>query len=237
MEKVVDGDTLRLVDGRFIRLIGINSPEMARKERAEEPFANQAKLAVQTLLKDSMSEGAAVVQLQYDAERKDRYGRTLAHVYLQDGRSIQANLLSNGLAAHIVVPPNLDHRKCYREAELEGRASQEGVWSSIFQPVPVETLPRDVKGFRVIRGRVISVGESRKSIWLNFTRRPDEGRWEGVTVRIARKDLSYFKQWKPDSLKNKTIIVRGWLYPYKKQMVMQVRHPMAVEIVPENLGK
>lgn len=237
VEKVVDGDTLRLADGRLIRLIGINTPEMARKGSPEEPFANRAKLAVKSLLEDSVSEGVATVRLQYDAERKDRYGRTLAHVYLQDGRNLQANLLSNGLAAQIVVPPNLDHRKCYREAELEGKTSHDSVWDSIFQPIPVENLSRDTKGFRVIRGRVISVDESRKSIWLNFHRRPDEGRREGVAVRIARKDLSYFKQWEPDSLKNKTIIVRGWIYPYKKQSVMQVRHPMAVEIVPEKLGK
>jgi len=237
VEKVVDGDTLRLTDGRLIRLIGINTPEMAKKGSDEEPFANQAKLAVKSLLEESTREGVTTVGLQYDAERKDRYGRTLAHVYLQDGRNLQANLLSNGLAAQIVVPPNLGHRKCYRDAELEGKVSHEGVWGSIFQPIPVEKLPRDMKGFRVISGRVTRIGESRKSIWLNFPRHPDEGKREGVAVRIARKDLSYFKQWKPGSLKNKTIIVRGWLYPYKKQTVIQVRYPMAIEIVPENLGK
>ena len=233
----MDGDTLRLADGRLIRLIGINTPEMARKGLPAEPFAKQARLAVKLLLEDSMQDGVAIVGLQYDVERKDRYGRTLAHVYLQDGRNLQANLLSNGLAAHIVVPPNLGHRKCYREAELEVRASHDGVWGSSFKPIPVESLPRDTKGFRVITGRVINIGESRKSIWLNFSRKPGEGMREGVAVRIARKDLAFFKQWQPNNLKNKTIIVRGWLYPYKKQTVMQVRHPMSVEIAPESWGK
>lgn len=238
VEKVVDGDTLKLTDGRLVRLIGINTPEKARKELPAEPFAKQATLAVELLLSDAEREGGlSAVGLQYDAERKDRHGRTLAHVYLQDGRSVQANLLSNGLAAHIVVPPNLTNRKCYRDAELEAKEAEDGVWSSLYRPIPVESLPRDTKGFRIISGRVINVGESRRSIWLNFPRRPGERKREGIAVRISRKDLAYFKQWQPQNLKNKTIIVRGWLYPYKKQLVMQVRHPSSIEIVPETWSK
>ena len=238
VETVVDGDTLRLTDGRLVRLIGINTPELSRKGiPADEPFARQAKLAVELLLSDSRYEGGMSVGLQYDAERKDRHGRTLAHVYLQDGRSLQADLLSNGLAAHIVVPPILGNRKCYRDAELEARESQDGVWSSVFQPVPVESLSRDTKGFRLISGRVINVGESRQSIWLNFPRRPGEGRREGITIRVPRKDLGYFKQWQPAKLKNKKIIVRGWIYPYKKQLVMRASHPSSIEIVSEDWDK
>lgn len=173
--KVIDGDTLKLKDGRLVRLIGINTPEMARKDRPAEPFAKQAKLALKLLLGESEPEGTTV-GLQFDAERKDRHGRTLAHVYLQSGKSIQAELLSTGLAAHIVVPPNIGNLRCYREAEHEARKTSEGVWSSLYQPISVESLPRDTKGFRIISGRVINVGESRQSIWLNFPRRPDEGK-------------------------------------------------------------
>lgn len=229
---MIDGDTIKLIDGRSVRLIGINTPEMAYKQRPAEAFAKQAKLAVKLLLEDSPP-GESKVGLQYDAERKDRHGRTLAHVYLPDGRSIEAELLTRGLAAHIVVPPNLDHRKCYREAELEARRVNKGVWSSLYQPVPVEDLSRNTKGFRIISGRVIRVNESRKSFWLNFPGRSGEDRREGVAVRIARKDLAYFKQLSPLKLKNKKIIVRGWLYPYKKQLVMLVRHPFSIEVVPE----
>ncbi len=235
MAKVVDGDTLRLDDGRLVRFIGINTPEMAKKGVPAEPFASQAKLALKILLEDSRRDGRPIVGLEYDAERKDRHGRTLAHVYLQDGRSVQADLLTHGLAAHIVVPPNLAHKECYRQAEAVVRKSGDGVWSGYYQPIDVESLPRDIKGFRVISGRVIDVGESRQSIWLNFPRRQGESRREGVAVRIHRQDLAYFTQWKPQDLRNKKIIVRGWLYPYKKQLVMRVRHPLSVEVVREDL--
>lgn len=236
VEKVIDGDTIKLKDGRMIRLIGINTPEMAHKGRPSEPFAKEAKLALKLLL-EAAGPGDAKVGLQYDAERKDRYGRTLAHVFLSDGRSIEADLLSKGLGAQIIVPPNTKNQDCYREAEVEARKKQEGVWSSIYQPIPVETLSRDTKGFRVITGRVINVNESRKSFWVNFPRHADESPREGVAVRIARKDEAYFNKLQPAKLKNKKIIVRGWLYPYQKQLVMQVRHPLSIEIVPEAWNK
>jgi micrococcal nuclease len=233
--KVVDGDTLKLEDGRLVRFIGINTPEMAKKGVPAEPFARQAKLAVKMLLEDSLRDGRTVVGLQYDAERKDRHGRTLAHIYLEDGRSVQADLLTNGLAAQIVVPPNQANKQCYREAELTARDSAKGVWSGFYKPVAVEHLPRDTRGFRVISGRVIDIGESRQSIWLNFPRRQGESRREGVAVRIHRKDLGYFRQWKPQDLKNRRIIVRGWMFPYKKQLVMRARHPLSIEIIKEDL--
>lgn len=237
VEKVVDGDTLKLADGRLVRFIGVNTPEMSRRGQPAEPFAKQAKEAVELLLKDSGQARGMSVGLQYDAERKDRHGRTLAHVYLPNGRSVQADLLTRGLAAQIVVPPNLANRSCYRDAETAAKQSGQGVWGSIFKSIPVQNLPRDSKGFRVISGRIINVGESRQSIWLNFPRHAGERKREGIAVRIARKDLAYFDQWQPQQLKNKKVIVRGWLYPYKKQRVMRVRHPSSIEIVAETWNK
>jgi len=220
----------------MVRLIGINTPEMGYRGRSAEPFAKQAKLDLELLLHE-LKPDEVKVGLQYGAEGKDRYGRTLAHVYLQDGRNIEAEILSKGLAAQIVVPPNLGHRDCYRDAEFDARSKQVGVWSSLYQPMPVEKLPRDSKGFRIITGRVINVSESKQSIWINFPRLANENLKEGVAVRIPRKDLAYFRTLDPMKLKNRKIIVRGWLYTYKKQLIMQVRHPSSIEIVSENWKK
>jgi len=225
--QVVDGDTLRLRDGRPVRLIGINTQEIGRKGKPSEPLAKAARKALQTLLGKN-----ATVALRFDQERRDRYGRLLAHVYLPDGKSVEVALLKAGLAAQIVVPPNVGQFECYQAAENSARKTGKGVWQSIYRPVPVSEVSPDARGFHIIRGRVLRVGESRRSLWLNFRPRPAEGPREGVAVRIARTDLGWFGDRQLHSLRGKNIIVRGWLSPYKKQLIMQLRHPASIEIVP-----
>ena len=229
VSKIVDGDTLHLKDGRRVRLIGINTPELGRNGKPAEPLAKKARQMLESLLAKSSHNAG----LRYGTERMDRYGRTLAHVYLNDGSSVEAQLLSAGLAAQIVVPPNNWNRQCYRAAEREARQVQKGVWDSFYRPMPVNEVPRKIRSFRIIKGRVVRVGESKRSIWLNFPRRPGEKRREGVAVRISRDDLDRFNTWNPKKLKGKQVVVRGWFYPYKKQLVTRLRHPMALELMSE----
>ena len=70
-----DGDTLWLDNGAKVRIIGLNAPELARKSRPGEPLAGRARDALRRRV-------TGRVGLEYDEERKDRYGRVLAHVYI-----------------------------------------------------------------------------------------------------------------------------------------------------------
>ena len=230
--KVVDGDTLHLRDGRKLRFIGINTPERAKENTAAEPFAEQARDALVAMLKPTMKVG-----LVYDAEKRDRYRRLLAHVYLPNGDSIEAHLLEAGLAAHIVVPPNTANWKCYRAVEQRARQAGKNVWSEFYRPIPVAQLPRDTRGFRFVTGRVSRVGNSKKSVWLNFSGSTGAGPTgsnprEVFAARIARKDLANFVEWQPQSLQGKTLVLRGWVSQYKKQTVMRIRHPASIDILP-----
>lgn len=227
--QVIDGDTVRLADGRMIRFIGINAPELAHDGRPEEPFARAASQAVLDLLPPG-----ATVGLRYGSERFDRYHRTLAHIYTAAGVSVEARLLAQGLAAYIVVPPNVAQWQCYRATEAEARAANKGAWASFFRPVPVADLARDAGGFRIFTGRIERIGESKRSLWLNFPTRPGEDWHEGVALRIDRADLANFQTWDPRDLKGREVIVRGWTYSYKRQLVMRLRHPAALEIVTDN---
>lgn len=234
--RVVDGDTLGLEDGRRLRLIGVNTPELGREGRADEPMAVEARDALQALLGSNSRVG-----LQYDLERKDRHGRSLARVFLADGRSIGSLLLARGLAASIVVPPNTDHATCYLSVENLARKAGLGVWAKLYRPVAVKDLSSEVQGFRLIQGRIMRVGESRHSIWLNFTRLPQEGYQDeqslSVALRISRKDLPYFRAWSPQELLGKEIEARGWIYfskrQDKQQTVMQLRHPAMLSILSQ----
>jgi endonuclease YncB( thermonuclease family) len=238
VSRVIDGDTLRLKDGRLIRFIGINTPELGRDGRPDEPQAVEAKHFLESVLQGPTSKNAIAgktmrVGLRYGSERKDRYGRTLAHVYTSTGESVEARLLSAGMAAYIVVTPNVWNGQCYRAAENQARKHLKGVWSNIYRPLPAAEVPRDARGFRVISGKVVQVGESKRSVWLNFTRSTAAGQHEGVAVRISRKELHYFTDMDPRQLEGKQIVVRGWVYPYKNQTVLPLHHPLALEVVTE----
>lgn len=78
---MVDGDTVHLRDGRSVRLIGINAPELAHNGRTTEPFAEAAKQRLQALV--SASDGR--LALQPGRQPRDHYGRTLAHLFDASG--------------------------------------------------------------------------------------------------------------------------------------------------------
>lgn len=217
--KVFDGDTLLLKDGRKIRFIGINTPEMARDERPAQAFAEAATAQLASIVAASPRIG-----LVYGAQRKDRYGRTLAHLYTGQGQNIEQLLLTAGLAATIAVPPNIGMVECYLALENQARQAKLGMWSGAdYNAIPVDRLPPAALGFMFISGTITRLGEGKRSLWLNFDR--------NVTLRVAKKDLPYFGGNDPRSWVNRKVIARGWLVQYKKQKVMQIRHPASLQLL------
>ncbi|MBW2014138.1 MAG: thermonuclease family protein [Deltaproteobacteria bacterium] len=79
---VNDGDTIVLADGRHVRYIGINSPEIDHENNKAELFGYEAKKYNKTLVLSKM------VRLEFDKETHDRYGRTLAYVFLGNGEAM-----------------------------------------------------------------------------------------------------------------------------------------------------
>lgn len=217
---VSDGDTLRLADGRKIRLIGINTPELARDNQPAQPLAGEAKTALSRLLKQTGDR----VGLQYGSEKLDKYQRTLAHVYLADGRSVQAALLEQGMAIAFTTPPNDDHSECYQLAEQAAMQQHRGLWAlADFQPKTLNQLGQDDDGFRRVRGRVGNISRSSNASWMLLDNK--------LKVRIAANDMIYFNQPWLQNLAGKKIEIRGWLHPDTPGFFMQLRHPDAVTII------
>ena len=102
MSYVVDGDTIQLEGGEKLRLVGIDTPEMGSKE---ELGGREAKTFVEDLCPPGTEIGLDVD----DLKREDRYGRTLAVVYVKTGGSwmnLNAELLRKGLAQIMHIPPS-----------------------------------------------------------------------------------------------------------------------------------
>jgi endonuclease YncB( thermonuclease family) len=75
VEKVFDGDTILLSNGRKVRFLGINTPEVAGRNKSAEAGGEQAK----DWLKNKLEHRK--VLLQGDVEKQDNYQRTLAYVF------------------------------------------------------------------------------------------------------------------------------------------------------------
>lgn len=220
VRSVSDGDTLRLEDGRKVRLIGINSPELGRDNRPAQPLAQHAKTALYRLLAESGNR----INLQYGAERFDPYQRTLAHIYLTDGRSVQASLLEQGMATAYTTPPNAERSDCYQQAEQIAMQQRRGVWAlAEYQAKNLHQLGPHDEGFRRVRGRVSRIDRSSNATWIMLS--------EKLKIRIASNDMLYFNQPWLQSLAGREIEVRGWLHPEQNRYFMQLRHPDALQVL------
>ncbi len=164
LERVIDGDTLRLEDGRRVRFLGVDAPELGRDGEPDEPLAREARRAVMDFFADDKR-----VYLSYDVRREDRFGRTLAYIYDSRQRSLEAHLLARGLAFQVVVPPSLAQADCFARQELRARQQGLGVWAvPALAPVAAGNLNRSHAGFRLVQGRVAKVTRAGGSVWLEL---------------------------------------------------------------------
>lgn len=202
VQRVVDGDTVRLKDGRSVRMIGVNAPETAKKGRGDEPYAVAARQRLQALV--AASEGR--VGLVPGRERKDRYGRTLAHLYGADGENLEARLLAEGLGFQVGVAPNVDLVACQQAAENSARQAGLGLW----RQSPVQSVS-DLRqsGFALVSGRVSKIERNRGGIWIQL-----QG---SLVLRVAPDLARQFDSGLLNGLQGKTIEARGWMQDRSRQ--------------------
>ncbi len=127
--RVVDGDTFWADDGSpkgmKIRLTGIDAPESRRSFRKEAGYFGAASKAYLTKLLQNRK-----VTLETDISPKDRYGRTLAYVYLSDGTFVNAEMVKQGYATIMTVPPNIKYAEVFARLQAEAREHKRGLWAS-----------------------------------------------------------------------------------------------------------
>jgi len=196
VEKVVDGDTLRLTNGRSVRLIGLNTPELAHQGRPVQPFAVKARKRLEQLVHANDDQ----VALQVGVPAKDHYGRMLAHAYDNRGRNLEAQLLAEGLGYQVAFAPETRLLGCQQAAERSARKSAVGLWR---KPEWLEPGQVASGGFALIRGKVLRVERNRGGIWLEMG--------GSLVLQVKQKLFPQFDIENLQKLAGSEVEARGWV--------------------------
>lgn len=119
VSRVIDGDTLELEDGRQVRLLGINTPEV------NEFLYKEATDYLKQLLADK--------QIALESFGQDKYGRTLGYVYADD-ELVNLGMIKAGLAHKYLFSDDDKFYKEFRDAEEVAKEKQLGIWKSEKRP-------------------------------------------------------------------------------------------------------
>ena len=137
--RVVDGDTYCIdledvsgdeEEGTKVRLIGVDTPESVAPDTYRKDNTEEGK-TVSDVVKDKLKAGDTVL-IEYDVQREDRYGRTLAYVYLSNGTMVEEWLLSEGLANTATYPPNVKYSDHFQELAHNACENKVGLWKDFF---------------------------------------------------------------------------------------------------------
>jgi endonuclease YncB( thermonuclease family) len=123
--RVVDGDTIEIspaIDGNEeVRLIGVDTPETKDPDTGVQPYGPQASQFTTRELDGER------VDLEFDQDREDQYGRLLAYVHV-GGEMFNETLLRQGYAQLYIVSPNDKYEGRFEQAQQQAKSAERGLW-------------------------------------------------------------------------------------------------------------
>lgn len=122
--RVIDGDTIVIeIDGKQerVRLIGVDTPETVHPSKPVEYFGKEASEFTRKMV------GGKKVRLEYDWQRRDKYGRLLAYIYLEDGTFLNAEIIKQGYGFAYTRFP-FKYLEEFRQYERDARNNSKGLW-------------------------------------------------------------------------------------------------------------
>jgi len=232
VRSVVDGDTLYLDSGLKVRLSAMQAPKLSlgRDHVKDWPLGYEAKAALTALTRKRD------VRLYYGGEKRDRYDRALAQVYLldKDGSKdlwVQEEMIRLGMARVYTWPDTHQNSQVLYEAERQARDAGRGIWGHDFYQVrspDPDPLAQDVDSFQLVEGIITSSADIRDRVYLNF----GADYKTDFTIAIAKRDRKRFKtaNFDPTTLDGARVRVRGWIELMNGPMIW-LDHPERLEVL------
>lgn len=226
VDYIIDGDTFVTDDGKHVRMIGINTPEIGRHGDKDEPFASQARLKLTKLIFNQN------VRLSFGERHKDRYGRLLAHVYKENGVWVNNEMIKEGLAHVYSFPDNRQLTKKLIQTENKARQENKGMWAHPRWKTytSVDNIPDKAIGqFNIFEGKVLNTTRVSDRTYLNFG-----SNWRtDFTTEIPKRYYELFKKSGIDieqDYNGKKVQVRGVFKPVNGVLTTST-HPEQLTIL------
>jgi len=148
--RVIDGDTIEIEGGEKVRYIGIDTPETVHPSKPIECFGKKASNKNKELVEGKM------VRLEKDVSERDRYGRLLRYVWVDD-IFVNDYLVRQGYAHVYTYPPDVKYDKQFKDAQEEARKNTRGLWKDclIATTVSPPPLPTPTTTITITSGEVI----------------------------------------------------------------------------------
>ncbi len=217
---VYDGDTLLLKDGRKIRLIGINAPEVAHHKKKGERYGREAGEKLRELLKKFNNQ----VRLEIGKEPLDRYKRHLAHVFLSDGTDVSRWMLLNGWATTMIFPPNVHYVDDYQQAQRLAQQKKLNIWQQKnFQILSPSQLKTSYTGYVRLKARIKNINIRKNTLYFQLNKK--------IFIKLEKRYKRYFTHYDPEQLQHKEIIIRGLLKKRRGKRIIRLRHPTQLDIL------
>ena len=124
VNRVIDGDTFVLASGEYVRMIGIDTPEVTGPYTTAEFYGEQVSAYSKSILTGK------TIYLDKDKSETDQYGRLLRYVYLEDGTFFNLLLIQKGYAESVQYPPDIKYADIFENAEDKAQDSKLGLWSN-----------------------------------------------------------------------------------------------------------
>ena len=231
VKKIVDGDTVLLegvIEGsNEVRLVGIQAPKLplGRPGFKKWPLADDAKDRLESLVLGK------TIELKFGGRRMDRHGRLLAHLYSENGRWVQGEMISAGMARVYSFPDNRATVDRMLSLEKVARDQKRGIWNhSYYRVHGVDDLGDLIGTFQLVEGVVFDVATVRGMTYLNFS---DDWRRD-FTISVNKRATALFTKTGLDlsSLKGQKVRIRGWLKKRNGPMI-EATHPEQLEILAQ----
>lgn len=141
VESVIDGDTFKVnYKGQHVsvRLIGLNSPEIATSNTSAECFGGEATAYLKNII-----EGKYIgLSIDPKQDMNDRYGRLLRYAYLDDGTDIGSHIISDGYGREYTYDGEYYYQARYKQLQSEAMNNKLGLWQdNVCKDITLETAP------------------------------------------------------------------------------------------------
>ena len=219
--EIIDGDTVRLADGRTLRLAGLYAPKTGIAGR--QAAHRLSELAV-----------GRPVRLFFAGPPRDRWRRVLAHLERGDGLWLQGALLAEGLARAQTRAETRAAASAMLHLEAAARRARRGIWRNpAFAVRRADSLDRTARGFQIVEGRILRAQRIKGRVYLNFG-----ADWRTdftVSLNAAARRRFVRAGLAPEDWSGRYIRVRGWIKNWNGPMI-EATHPEQIEVLdgPDN---